>query len=130
MLGANGLRGSARRRALVGGIAVAKADGERLDRALGQPGHHRQHRRRIDAARQKHAERHIRTLVQAHAVGKGSIEPAQRLIFAGRNRAEIGQGRAAAALDDAPAPNHHRLARQYPVDPGKDRLAAGGELHL
>ncbi len=129
MLGADRRGRRARRRALVG-LAVGEADRKRLDRALGEPRHHRQDRGQIDAARQKQPERHVRTLVHAHAVGERRIEPGQRLVLANRDRAVFGQCRALLTLDDPPLPHDHGLSRQNPADPGKDRLPAGGELHL
>ncbi len=68
--------------------------------------------------------------MKAHGVGKGGVEPGQCLIFVERHRTEIGQCRTAATLDDSAASNHHGFPRQHPVDPGEDRLAPGGELHL
>ena len=130
MLGADRRGRRARRRAFIGDIAIGKADRERLDRALGQPRHHHQHRGRIDAARQKHAKRHIGALMDAHAVGKGGVEPGQRLRLAERQRAVLGQGRMTAPLDDPALAHDHGFPRQYPADPGKDRFAPGGELHL
>ena len=130
MLGADAGRCGARGRALVGDVALGKADRERLDRTRGQPRHHHQHRRRIDAAGEEHAEGHVRTLVQANALGQGGIEPGQGLLFTERRRPVFGQCRPMPALDDPPLAHDYRLAGQNPVDPGEDRLAAGRELHL
>ena len=58
------------------------------------------------------------------------IEAGERLVFVDRQRPVFGQGRPAPALDDPPPADDHGLARQDPVDAGKDRLATGGELHL
>ncbi len=130
MLGADRLRRGAGGGALVGDIAIGKADRERLDRPLGEARHHHQHRRRIDPARQEHAEWDIGALVDAHALHERGVEPGQRLVLVERLGAALGQRGAAAALDHAALAHDHRLAGQYPVDAGKDRLSAGGELHL
>ena len=114
MLGPDRLRGGARSGALVGHLACRETDREGLDRPLGQPRHHDQHGRRIDAAREKHPERDVRALVEAHAFSQRRIQPRQCLLLVDRQGAAFGQRLAPAALDDAPLAYHHGLARAEP----------------
>ena len=68
--------------------------------------------------------------MQANAFQKSGIQSGNRLRLTELQRPALGQRRAAPALDDAPAAHHHHLSGKHSIDPGEDRLTAGGKLHL
>ncbi len=115
MLGADLRRDPARRLALVGDAVLGKADRKGLDRPLGEPRHHHQHRGRIDAARQEHAERHVGALVDADTFHQRRIEAGERLVFGDRQRPA--SGKAARRRRSTIRPR-----RTTTVSPGRTRL--------
>ena len=86
MVGPKLFRDATRRLELVEILSIAEADGERLNRTRHLFRHQRDIRRRIDAARQKHAERHVRHHSLANRVAQQTQDLRALFLFSAGDR--------------------------------------------